>query len=96
VCEKLTLFRTDKILLETSFYWLSDGVVRFKIEVGVSEKCRKMQHLGLYHAKWTYRSTPCSDDVMLSASKVIIHSSLLCCKFTWRIHMRSLSAFYST
>ena len=26
-------FRTDKILLETPFYWLSGDVVRFKIEV---------------------------------------------------------------
>jgi len=32
----------DKILLETSFYWLSDDVIRFKIEVGVYEKCTKM------------------------------------------------------
>jgi len=28
----------DKILLETSFYWLSDDVVRFKIDVGFYEK----------------------------------------------------------
>jgi len=35
-------FRTDNILLETSFYWLSDDVARFKIEVGVEEKCTKM------------------------------------------------------
>jgi len=31
----------DKILLEMSFYWLSDDIVRFKIEVGVKEKCTK-------------------------------------------------------
>jgi len=42
-CAKSWLyFRTDKILLETSFYWLSDDVVRFKIEVGVYKKCTKM------------------------------------------------------
>jgi len=37
-------FRMDKILLETSFYRLSDDIVRFKIEVevGVYEKCTKM------------------------------------------------------
>jgi len=45
--------------------------------------------VSLYHAKWIYRSTPCSDDVMASASKGIIHSSLLCCKFTWRIYALS-------
>ena len=28
--------------METSLYWLSEGVVRFKIEVGVEEKCTKM------------------------------------------------------
>jgi len=80
-------FCTDKISLETSFYWLSNDIVRFKIEVGVTEKCTKMQQL--YHAKWIYRSTPCSDNVMLSASKGIIDSSLLCCKFTWQIYARS-------
>jgi len=28
--------------LETSLYWLSEDIVRFKIEVGVEEKCTKM------------------------------------------------------
>jgi len=42
VCKKLTIFPTDKKLLETPFYWLSDGIVRFKIEVGVQQKCAKM------------------------------------------------------
>ena len=35
-------FRTDNISLETSFYWLSDDIVRFKIEVELRsnvEKC---------------------------------------------------------
>jgi len=32
----------DNILLETSFYWLSEDVVRFNMEVGVEEKCKKM------------------------------------------------------
>ena len=34
--------RSDKISLETSFSWLSDDVVRFKIEMGVVKKCTKM------------------------------------------------------
>jgi len=34
-------FRTDKILLEMSFYCLSDDTVRFKIKVGFYEKCKK-------------------------------------------------------
>jgi len=43
VCVKLTIFPygTNKILLKTSFYWLSDDIVRFKIEMGVKEKCTK-------------------------------------------------------
>jgi len=31
-----------KILLEMPFYWLSGDIVRFKIELGVYEKCTKM------------------------------------------------------
>jgi len=30
------------VSLETSLYWLSEDIVRFKIEVGVEEKCTKM------------------------------------------------------
>ena len=33
--------RTDS-MLETSFYWLSKDLVRFKIKVGVEEKGTKM------------------------------------------------------
>ena len=32
----------DNISLESMFHWLSDNIVRFKIEVGVEEKCTKM------------------------------------------------------
>jgi len=35
-------FRSDNISLETSLSWLSDNIVRFKIEMGVEEKCTKM------------------------------------------------------
>ena len=28
--------------METSLYWLSEDIVRFKVEVGVEEKCTKM------------------------------------------------------
>ena len=30
------------ISLEMLFYWLSEDIVRFKIEVGVEEKCTEM------------------------------------------------------
>ena len=49
------------------FHWLSDDMVRFKIEVGVEEKCNKM-------AIPTAR--PAADDAIIntqcSASKYII------------------------
>ena len=35
-------FRTDNMSLKTSLYWLSEYIVRLKIEVGVEEKCTKM------------------------------------------------------
>jgi len=35
-------FHSDNILLETSFSWLSDDIVRFKIQMGVVKKCTKM------------------------------------------------------
>jgi len=35
-------FRSDNISLETSFSWLSDDIVRFKIEMGVAKKCTKI------------------------------------------------------
>ena len=41
IAEKLRIFPYRQSL-ETSFYWLSDDIVRFKIEVGVEEKCTKM------------------------------------------------------
>jgi len=40
VREKLKIFPYRS--LETSLYWLSEDIVRFKIEVGVEEKCTKM------------------------------------------------------
>jgi len=42
LCEKLTVFfRMDKILLETSFHWLSDDIVRFKIKMGFMRNVQK-------------------------------------------------------
>ena len=42
VCEKLTIFHTDSISLETYFHCLSDDIVQFEIELGVYEKFTKM------------------------------------------------------
>jgi len=35
VCEKLTIFPYGQDIFGNSFYWLSDDLVGFKIEVGV-------------------------------------------------------------
>jgi len=41
VCEKLTLFPYGQDIVGNIFYRLSDDIVRFEVEVQVSEKCRK-------------------------------------------------------
>ena len=38
----LCVFCSDNVSLETSFSWLSDDIVRFKIKMGVVKKCKKM------------------------------------------------------
>jgi len=54
--------------LETTFYWLSEDVVRFKIEVGVEEKCKK------YNTVFDGFSAPASTArrTAMSADNVII------------------------
>jgi len=42
VCEKLTIFPYAECILESMLHWLSDGIVKFKIEVGVEEKRTEM------------------------------------------------------
>ena len=61
----------DNISLESMFHWISDDTVRFKIELGVEEKCTKMKYL--YHAKWIFRSMPRSDDVIIMAMELHHH-----------------------
>jgi len=39
---KLRIFPFRQYILETSLSWLSKDIVRFKIEMGVEEKCTKM------------------------------------------------------
>jgi len=40
--EKLTVFPYGQDILGNVVFWLSDDIVRFKVEVGVKEKCTKM------------------------------------------------------
>jgi len=55
----------DKILLETSFYWLSDDKVRFKIDVGFFEKKCNSKHTQNGHST---AHTPYFDDVIIMAT----------------------------
>jgi len=65
-------FHTDDILLETSLYWLSEDIVRFKIEVGVEEKCTKM----LTPFPMDFLHTP-EHDVIID-NVIIVGMRLLC------------------
>ena len=78
VREKLTLFPYGQDTLETLFYWLSDDRARFKSKSGFR---RNVQKCNTYITQNGFTAER-SDDVMALASKGIIHSSLLCCKFT--------------
>ena len=52
--------------LETSLYWLSEDIVRVKIEVGVEEKCTKIltpfQHV--------------HDNIIVYLADIIMHCTL--------------------
>ena len=42
VCEKLTVFPYGQDIVGNVVFWLSDDIVRFKIDVGIYEKFVKM------------------------------------------------------
>ena len=42
VREKLRIFPYGRYIVETSLYWLSEDIARFKVKMGVEEKCTKM------------------------------------------------------
>jgi len=45
----------DNTWLESTFHWLSEDILKFEVDAGVSEQLAKMQWLT--HAKWTFRCT---------------------------------------
>jgi len=55
------------------FHWLSDDIVRFKIEVGDEEKFSKMQHLT--HTKWPFPQHAVADDAIFMAYISTQHSA---------------------
>jgi len=50
--------------LETLFLWLSDDVVRFKIELGVVKKCTKMSTP--FQVDFPHKNTPVTPQPSLS------------------------------
>jgi len=55
----------DNKPLEYMFHWLSDDIVRFKIEVGVEEKCTKCNRYNTQNGH--SRSMPCPDGAFIMA-----------------------------
>jgi len=80
----------DKILLETSFYSLSEDIVRFKISKWGFRS--NVQKCDTYIAQMDLPQHACSDDIMASASKgsFIRH---YCVANSLGEYMHSLSAF---
>jgi len=80
--EKLTVFPSDKILLESMFQWLSEDIVRFKIEVGV---CKNLQKCNTY---FRCRSDRCIFCHSSKASRVpwnkVSHWKVSPGRITWR------------
>ena len=74
-------FRSDNISLETSFSWLFDDIVRFKIDMGVVKKCTKMStpfSMDFPHTPRQWRhSTPSLSITSLSLAGVYCTSTLL-------------------
>ena len=73
-------FRTVNMSLET-FYWLSDDIVRFKIEVGVEEKCTKT----LTSFPMDFPHTP--EHAVIIDDVIIIGRHLLCTYITSEARM---------
>jgi len=67
--------------LETSLYWLSEDIVRFKIVVGVEEKCTKMLTPFPMDFLHTREHTVIIDDV------IIVSTHLLRTHITREAHM---------
>jgi len=67
-------FRSDNISLETSLSWLSGDIVRFKIEMGVEEKCTKMLTPFPMDFLHTPRHAVIIDDVIIVSTR-LLHST---------------------
>ena len=69
-------FHSDNILLETSLSWLSDDIVRFKIEMGLMRNVQKCSH----RFRWIFRtrhSTPSLSMTSLSLARIYCACTLL-------------------
>ena len=66
----------DDISLETTLYWLSEDIVRFKIEVRVEEKCTKM----LTPFPMDFPHTP--EHALIIDDVIVVGTRLLCTYIT--------------
>jgi len=71
VCEKLRIFPYGRYIVETSLYWLSEDIVRFKIEVAVEEKCTKMLTPFPMDFLHTPRHAVIIDDVIIVGTRLL-------------------------
>jgi len=69
--EKLRIFPYGRYIIETSLYWLSEDIVRFKIEVGVEEKCTKMLTPSSMDFPHTPRHAIIIDDVIVVGTRLL-------------------------
>jgi len=65
--------------LESMFHWLSDDTVRFKSEVGVSEKCTKMQN-GFSAYATARRTAMSADDVIIVGTYITREACMKMCR----------------
>jgi len=71
VREKLRMFPYERYIVETLLYWLSEDIVRFKIKVGVEEKCTKMLTPFPMDFPHMPRHTIIIDDVIIVGTRLL-------------------------
>jgi len=57
------------------FHWLSDDIVRFRIEVGVQEKCTRNVTLNTQNGHSSHSTTCAADDAVIMTYINIQHST---------------------
>ena len=92
--EKLRIFPYRRYIVETSLYWLSEDIVRFKIKVGVEEKCTKMLKPVPMDFPHTPQHAVIIDDVIIIGMHLLhtyitVDVYIITLSCTWRIYALS-------